>query len=169
MQLYRLWVMPTRPRRFRNADILLAWSVAILWMAIIFVLSSQPGTESGSGRLRFGTDKVAHVVVFGILGLLVANALTTGGLRTRRFWWTFVLCSLYAVTDEIHQAFIPGRGPAVLDIFIDMVGTTAGYACFLLLSGSRFARRAVARRPRPIQRRQAHGGTVRLAQIRRDR
>ena len=161
--------MPARPRRFRSADILLAWLVAIIWMAIIFVLSSQPGGETGSGRLRFGLDKVAHVVVFGILGLLVANALTTGGLRTRRFWWTFVVCSLYAVTDETHQAFVPGRGPAVLDIFIDMAGTSAGYASFVLLSGSKFAQRAIARRRRPIPGRSRGASAIRLAQIRRDR
>ena len=161
--------MPIRPRRFRNADILLAWFVAIIWMAIIFVLSSQSGVDTGSGRLRFGADKIAHLVVFGILGLLVANALTAGGLRTRRFWWTFVVCALYAVVDETHQAFVPGRGPSVLDVFIDMAGTSAGYALFALLSGSRFAQRAVARRRRPAPRRTVPASAIRLAQVRRDR
>jgi VanZ family protein len=163
--------MRTRPRRFSNADIVLAWVVVILWMAIIFVLSSQPGSpDAGSGRLRFGWEKLAHFVVFGVLGLLVANALTTGGLRSRRFWWTFVVCAAYAITDEVHQALIPGRTPTVMDIFIDMAGASAGYATFVVAAASRFARRAISQRHRPVKRRRrAPFSAIGLAEIRRDR
>lgn len=159
--------MRTRSRRFSTADVILAWTVAIIWMAIIFVLSSQPGgIDSGSGRLRFGWEKLAHFMVFGLLGLLVANALTTGGMRSRRFWWTFVVCAIFAVSDELHQTLVPGRTPTVLDIFIDMSGSVIGYAGFMILSASTFARRAVARRRRPKGRRASRA--VHLAQLRRE-
>jgi VanZ family protein len=102
------------------------WAVVIAWMALIFLLSSQPDfAPPGSGRLRFGVSKFGHLAVFAVLGLLVANAVWQERVR-RRGWWAFVLCALYAIIDEIHQALVPGRTPQVLDVLIDSVGALGG-------------------------------------------
>ena len=115
--------------------IVLVWAAVVGWATVIFFLSSQPGdSDPGSGRLRFGPEKVGHFVVFGTLGIAVANALTTSGLRHHRFWWTFVLCAIYAVTDELHQAFVPFRTPTVLDLVIDIAGATTGYLAYTWFS-----------------------------------
>jgi VanZ family protein len=116
------------PRRSRLARYrgILPWLAVAGWMLVIFVLSSLPELGSGgSGNLRFGISKVAHVILYSILGILVAIAIKPGSRRW--VWWTFVLCELYAVGDEIHQSFVPGRTPTDLDLVID--GVSALAAC----------------------------------------
>lgn len=46
--------------------------------------------------------------------------------RNNKVIWCVLLCVLYAVTDEVHQAFIPGRGPRVSDVLIDTAGSITG-------------------------------------------
>lgn len=135
--------------------VVLAWAAVISWAIAIFVLSHQPGDpDEGGGRLRFGIEKAAHLFVYAVLAVGVANALTTSGMRARRFWWTFVLCAGYAVSDELHQFFVPGRSASALDIFIDMAGATAGWVAFVWLSrieisfGIRAGARSMVRHPR---------------------
>jgi VanZ family protein len=40
----------------------------------------------------------------------------------------FVLAAAFAVTDEIHQAFVPGRQASPLDVAIDVTGIAVGLA-----------------------------------------
>lgn len=96
--------------------------------------------------------KLAHATEFAMLGFLLANALQ----RTRRpgqharhrprrlsqvMTATF-LCALYAVSDEVHQLFVPGRASMATDVLIDTAGALMG---ILLLH----AVLALARKGRP--------------------
>jgi VanZ family protein len=45
-----------------------------------------------------------------------------------------VMAFLYACTDEIHQIFVPDRGPGVKDVMIDTAGALAGIVIYLLVS-----------------------------------
>ncbi|MEO6578726.1 MAG: VanZ family protein [Candidatus Limnocylindria bacterium] len=120
--------MSFRSRRLGRRHALAAWAAVLLWMVLIFVLSSQEGgVLSGSGRLRFGIEKLGHFVVFGTLGLLVSAALRNSGVHGTRFWWTVVLCATYAVSDELHQVLVPGRTPTVYDVAIDVAGSIVGF------------------------------------------
>ncbi|MEO5986124.1 MAG: VanZ family protein [Candidatus Limnocylindria bacterium] len=120
--------MSFRSRRPGRRHALAAWAAVLLWMVLIFVLSSQEGgVLTGSGRLRFGIEKLGHFVVYGNLGLLVSIALRDSGVRGTRFWWTVVICAMYAVSDELHQALVPGRTPTVYDITIDVAGSIVGF------------------------------------------
>ena len=47
-----------------------------------------------------------------------------------------MFCSLYAISDEVHQLFVPGRGAQVKDVFIDIAGAAVG----IFLSLWRFIR-----------------------------
>lgn len=107
------------------------WVAAVAWMAVIFVLSSQPDSDlAGGRRLDFGVYKLAHLVVFSVLGVLVAGA--TRHLNTARAaWWAWVLAVLYAISDEIHQSFVPGRSPLVTDVAIDSIGALLGIFIYL--------------------------------------
>ena len=40
---------------------------------------------------------------------------------------------LYAISDEIHQGFIPGRTPQITDVMIDTMGVVLGMLCVLIL------------------------------------
>lgn len=65
--------------------------------------------------------KSAHLVLFALLGLFVYNSIDLPKGR-KRFLIALIICILYAVSDEVHQYFIPGRACRVSDIVIDGVG-----------------------------------------------
>ncbi len=114
---------------------------ALLVMAAIFFLSAIPG-----GRVQLplfpGADKIAHAVVYGLLALTVLFAFS---LEWRRRWplrslvLTVFFSLLYGISDELHQAFVPGRSPDFFDLAADGCGA-------LLFSGLWFWRRAAERK-----------------------
>ena len=95
----------------------LGWLLAFAWMATIFWLSSSSDAQGGFWLLElipYG-DKVAHAGAYGLLAGFFWLAL-------RRTVLPIVLSTLYGVTDELHQAFVPGRSLDVLDLVADAVG-----------------------------------------------
>ncbi len=97
----------------------LAWTLAAVWAAVIFGLSSIPGLSSDLGTWDLVLQKIAHFVEFGILGGLLYWA-------TNQRVIAIALTSLYAATDEIHQAFVSGRNGAVSDWAVDTAGAIVG-------------------------------------------
>jgi VanZ family protein len=106
---------------------LTAWLPVVVWAAVIFTLSSIPSLDSGLGTWDTVLRKLAHLAEYAVLGALLYRAL-------RREPAAIALGSLYAVTDEVHQAFVSGRQGSPLDWLIDTVGVVAGA---LLLSRRR--------------------------------
>ncbi|PHS31770.1 MAG: hypothetical protein COA82_09845 [Alkaliphilus sp.] len=47
---------------------------------------------------------------------------------------TFVFCVLYAISDETHQIFVPGRSAQISDVLIDSVGAIVGILMYLVLA-----------------------------------
>lgn len=86
----------------------------MLWCGVIFAFSSLPG---GGPRdpLWTAVAKTAHFVEYFVLYLLARRALPTD-VRALLF------CLVYAVSDEWHQSFTPGRNPSPLDVLIDGIG-----------------------------------------------
>jgi VanZ family protein len=109
-------------------------------MGVIFVLSSRDGLDTGSGRLRFDVAKFAHFTVYFVLGMLLDRALDGRGLR-RQAWWTMVFLVFYALTDEIHQSFVPGRTPLLFDIGVDSLGGLVGIGVWRRVIAPWLARR----------------------------
>lgn len=101
------------------------WAPVVGWAAVIFLLSAVPSLESG---LSLTWDvilrKIAHATEFAILTFLLLRAF--GRPMPLRMVFALALGVLYAASDEIHQAFVPGREPAGLDVLIDAVGAFAG-------------------------------------------
>lgn len=96
----------------------------VLWCALIFFLSSQsqlPGPEDQLADFLF--KKIAHMTVYAVMYLLAFRAFELKNLH-RRYLFAFVFCVLYAISDEFHQMFVPGRTPALRDIGFDIVGMT---------------------------------------------
>jgi len=104
----------------------LLWGPVLLVMGLIFFFSSLPdpgGTPAGV------SDKTAHVLVYGALGAALMRALAEGrsaAMTLPRILAVVVLGTLYGVSDEIHQYFVPPRTPDILDVVADSAGAFAG-------------------------------------------
>lgn len=134
---------------------LIQWLPALFWMILIFFLSSQPAVSSNSlskgvtkliieilgrilpinietstveaivSQMNHFVRKFAHFFAYMILGILVSYALNRN--RSKKiFLYSFVICVIYAVSDELHQLFVPGRGCQLKDVIIDSTGSFSG-------------------------------------------
>lgn len=124
------------------------WILVFLWMSLIFYLSHQAASQSSQlsrgltvtiiniiekvapnlevefDAFDYFVRKNAHFFAYLILGLLVANAMRNG--QANRSFAAISLCVLYALSDEFHQTFIPGRAGQWMDILIDSAGSVFG-------------------------------------------
>lgn len=112
----------------------LYWLPAVATAALIFYLSHRPELP---GELMPFPDWVAHGLEYAFFTLTLAYATTRGFARVRRVRLrvaaAVLIASLYGVSDELHQSFVPGRDPAVLDWLADTVGALI-MACVILAS-----------------------------------
>jgi VanZ family protein len=108
----------------RHRNVLASWCPALLWMGLIFFLSSRstlPGMDKP--LLDILLKKTGHFVAYGILAWLYFRALPGNkAAMSRKLWIAWGLVAIYALSDEIHQSFVPRRHPAFTDWLIDMVG-----------------------------------------------
>lgn len=130
-----------RPEVVRRTAI---WLAVFAYLSLIFYLSSQPDPlPSVAGRFW---DKGWHFLEYCVLGLLVGLALRWSGSSTwRAAILAFAFASLYGVSDELHQSFVPGRVADVRDWVADTLGAAAGA---LIASWSRSSRRGRQEEPR---------------------
>jgi len=99
------------------------WAPVVLWAGLIFTLSSIPSLDSGLGTWDLVLRKLAHFAEYAILGALLLRAL-------RREPLAVLLGSAYALTDEVHQAFVTGRQGSPLDWALDTAGVIVGVVLF---------------------------------------
>ena len=89
------------------------WGLVIVWMALIFVLSSQ-SSDGHHSDLVIVLRKGAHICEYLILTVLLQ--------RCVRPSLAALIALGYAASDEFHQTFVPGREGAPRDVAIDGVG-----------------------------------------------
>jgi len=98
---------------------------AILWALLIFVGSSIPSRVFPTLKI-FDIDKLIHVSIFFVFGILVYRSLAVPVIELSFRWSRAILAvavvMVYGVIDEFHQSFVPGRTPDVWDATSDMVG-----------------------------------------------
>lgn len=102
---------------------LFPWLKVAAWAGIIFLLSSIPDLKSGLDE-DFILRKIAHITEYWILTYLLLRAFNVTFAVSPK---TIVLVSIltaviYAMTDEFHQQFVPGRHGCLQDVFIDSIG-----------------------------------------------
>lgn len=108
---------------------LIRWGPVAAYAGLIFVLSAQsrlPGV---------GSDKVAHFFEYAVLAGLIVRALAGSTLatpRTAAFAW--LAASLYGLSDEWHQSFVPGRHASARDAVADCLGAAAASAALLAVA-----------------------------------
>jgi len=141
-----------------NLNKTLSWAFVILWMALIFYLSHQPATESSElstgmsemilsavnniiptldvdvSLFNYIVRKGAHFTAYFVLAILSVNALRRSGItRYRSAIVALGISVLYAISDEVHQLFIPGRSGEVTDVLIDSAGASLGIAMYIVV------------------------------------
>jgi len=97
-------------------------------MIVIFIASGTPGKDvPGFGVLDAILKKGAHMAGYALLAISYLHAIADSGKAKRPIIvMAILLAALYAVTDEFHQSFTPGRNPSVADVGIDVVGAMIG-------------------------------------------
>lgn len=113
------------------------WGPVGLQLAIIFAASSIPYLREIPGGI---SDKSGHSIGYAMLAGLLLRALAGGrlaGVTWKRGIAAIVLATLYGVSDEFHQLFVPGRSADPYDVLADGVGATIGTAIGWLLSVAR--------------------------------
>ncbi|MGI6065849.1 MAG: VanZ family protein [Bacillota bacterium] len=102
------------------------WIPALCWAGVIFFLSGRTGSELNRMFSFLGNLNWGHLAAFFILSIFVFYALrkTTSGKNI--IVTTILICFLYGISDELHQYFVPGRTPQLLDIVNDVLGASLG-------------------------------------------
>mgnify|MGYP003939114351 FL=1 len=82
--------------------------------------------------------KLAHFLLYLVLGLLTTRALRKNGITGMKpLVLAVIICALYAVTDELHQMFVPGRSSQISDVILDTVGGLAGATLYHTRQGDK--------------------------------
>lgn len=140
----------------------ISWILVLLWMLLIFRLSSQVAVESNglslgitdliqkalekfvqmdSGTLNHLVRKGAHFSAYMLLAVLTFNAVCQSGMKgLKSFFAVIGICVLYAAGDEIHQLFVAGRSGQPLDVLIDSLGACVGAGIFTFLRHCRLGK-----------------------------
>jgi len=140
--------------------------LSIIWMVVIFVFSGRNGVQSTSDSTRttmlldsivgdgtyvydytidFMMRKAAHVGEYFVLSLLVTQVFIKNWNKIGKSCLISWLCvTIYSITDETHQLFVPGRSGQVRDVIVDSFGAVVGVMVTLIAVG--LYRNAIRRR-----------------------
>jgi VanZ family protein len=127
------------------------WLPVMVWMAVIFSASSDTNSARRSSRLIepfirwlfpdihpdniwpivLFVRKCAHLTEYAVLALLLWRAFRSVSVQTAGWSWRLARNAwfgviAYAITDEVHQTFVPGRQGSAWDVLIDSLGGAAG-------------------------------------------
>ncbi|MED4014497.1 VanZ family protein [Sutcliffiella cohnii] len=139
--------------------LIIPWLLVVAWMVLIFSFSAQPAEQSSSlsggivepiietietvvpvvsiDKEFFHTfiRKNAHFFAYFILGVLSLHAFRRSGVvGMKAGTFALLLSVVYAISDEVHQLFVPGRSGEVRDVLIDSAGAFIGIVIYYCLS-----------------------------------
>ncbi|MBC7261796.1 MAG: VanZ family protein [Chloroflexi bacterium] len=99
------------------------WLPPLLLMALIFYVSSQPRLpQAPEPRLDALLKKLAHIGEYTLLYLLFVRAFRRNHELEPAMRLSLLVTTIYAISDEVHQAFVPGRHANWYDVVIDISG-----------------------------------------------
>ena len=110
-------------REWTPRQYLIYWGPPLAWMAMIFTLSSQSNLPAPPEPLVAQLYRVGgHMIAFGALSLLLVRAMQSTWPGQRVAGWSLSVTLLYALVDEYHQSFVPGRHATLIDVAVDVAG-----------------------------------------------
>lgn len=100
----------------------------------IFIASHQPQIELPDFGI-FNFDKLLHLGAYFVYSLFLMLFLVSNFRLNKRkiLLVSFVLAVLFAISDEFHQSFVPGRDASVYDLLADIIGISLSLLCFNLI------------------------------------
>jgi len=113
------------------AQMLWYWVPVALYAGVIFYLSAQSHPEDDLPSFLFKevSDKVLHAVEYGILAVLCYRAFRWAAgpaLARQAVVLAILTASVYGITDEVHQFFVPFRESSWQDWLADTIGAAIG-------------------------------------------
>jgi VanZ family protein len=105
------------------------WAPPFIWAGFIYALSSRPAAEFPQITFVPYADKAVHTAEYGILGFLLARALSFQAPERNYLQLgaiALVLCIAYGYSDELHQRFVATRTFDLFDLSADALGSLAG-------------------------------------------
>jgi len=124
---------------YRAINRFLYWLPAVLYMSLIYYLSSAPPPEAARMAPQLMDIKFTHIIEYFVLASLIYYAIAN--TAEIPFKWkaayTVMLTYIYGLTDELHQAFVQGRGSSLIDPFTNLAA-----ACLAVAVVYYFKRRA---------------------------
>ena len=112
------------------------WLPVFVWCGVIFWLSNTPNLNTNLGFWGIILRKIAHIAEYFILTILLYRAFKNT-FTLKYLYLVFlpsVLSLIYAISDELHQLFVPTRNGSLEDALIDAIGI--GLFVILLKSGA---------------------------------
>ena len=109
------------------------WGPALLQMAALFIASSVPDVTALPLDV---SDKTAHVGAYALLGALATRAFagaTWSGCSPTAGAKAWALATVYGLSDEWHQTFVPGRTATIGDLAADAIGAALGAMAVVLV------------------------------------
>lgn len=146
-----------------NTTKIILYIPMIIWMCVIFLFSAQNSANSSEtsslpatvlaqiinsdfdqlneteqadliDKCQFAVRKLAHFSIYTVLGFLSLLAFSNKKLNIKvKLLLSAIICLTYAISDEIHQYFVPGRSCQLRDIFIDFCGSLFGIFLFFII------------------------------------
>ena len=103
------------------------WFPLVAYCLLIYIQSSHPSPES-LPSFEF-SDKLLHFAAYGVMGVLFYRAYQTLPLKKNiqlLLLLSMISASLYGISDEIHQSFVPYRDGSFGDVVADVLGAVCG-------------------------------------------
>ncbi len=95
----------------------------LAWCGLIFTLSHQPSLPLSGLMLFPNQDKLHHAIAYALMALLCWRFLESLPLKRKvKIAISLLFCSLFGISDEWHQSFVPGREADILDWLADTSG-----------------------------------------------
>jgi hypothetical protein len=105
------------------------WSPAIIIMIAIFLFSNTPSNSLPKfGIWDLTIKKGSHMLGYSMLSLSFVRGLKEK--KPDKLLIAFGLSFLYAMSDEFHQSFTPGRIPSIIDVGVDLFGSVIAFLIY---------------------------------------
>lgn len=118
-------------------------SIGTSSLVIDFIININPYTknlniikkEEIKENIKMPVRKLAHFSIYTTLGITIMCYVSTYTItRYKKIGISLCIGVFYAISDEIHQLFVPGRSGQVTDVFIDAIGVLFGIGIVLLVA-----------------------------------